>query len=438
MDNKDSFIDNSISIIDNNIKTLDDEVINSESNNYKENLDNKITNIPLVNTTNINTTEKILTDSEEEIILNTNTKKKTNNTSININKKLYILNDLKYLTNDINKTHKDFIIDEYLQLYINDNIYNLISINNLLINSSSILLSDIYIYVMESYLINNDFNISIIYKNNNKSSSENLNIRFFGSIPILDENSNQIVFYQDYQSVNRYMKSLRTNLNEDILDNYNKLEKLCELKKKTHQMTNKHYLCMNKYFQIPSMLLTSGSGIVSFLASSSYFENQNFIFTITVGIASAVNTLFQSFSNTFAFATKAEAHQNATESYDQLLTSIRFEKMNNSIKPDIFINNIEKQILDIKQRCKYTVPDVIEETYNEHKFTNYKDNILRDVLKKLISLKTELYYNSIKNTDDYSNIDFSIIENELGLDRIKDYDQCCENSNNSECFCCFK
>lgn len=385
-----------------------------------------------------NNTDKTL--KKKENILNNN--KKTNNdtnrnNTTNINKKLSILNSLKSLTNNINKTYVDFFIDENLQIHINDKIYNLININNLVINSS-ILLSEIYIHIMELYLKNNDFNISIIYKKNDILDSENLNICFFGSIPILDENSNKIVFYRDYQSVNRYIMSLNKNINQDILDNYDKLEKFCELKKKTHQMSNKHYLCMNKYFQIPSILLTSGSGIVSFLASSSYFEEQNLIFTISVGVASAVNTLFQSFSNAFEFSTKAESHQNATESYDQLLTTIRFEKMNPSIKPQIFIDNIEKQILDTKQRCKYMIPDAIEELYNENTFNSYKDNIIRDLLKKFISLKTELYYNSIKDTDDYSIINFNNIENDLGLDAIKDNETRCDQRDNTDCFCCFK
>ena len=48
-----------------------------------------------------------------------------------------------------------------------------------------------------------------------------------------------------------------------------------------------------------TILLSSSSGIISFLASSEYFKDYNLIFTITVGVASSITTLFQSFSNAF-------------------------------------------------------------------------------------------------------------------------------------------
>ena len=200
-------------------------------------------------------------------------------------------------------------------------------------------------------------------------------------------------------------------------------------------MATKHYICMNKYFLIPSVLLSSTSGILSFLASTKYFEDFNLIFTISVGVASSVTTLFQSFSNAFEFSTKAEAHQNATESYDQLLTQIRFERMTPNCKPDIFINTIEKQILDTKQRCKYTIPEFIETKYNEHKFNNYKEDTLKDLLKKFILLKSELYYNSLKDTSDYDKINFKEIEKNLGFDDIKDHDEWCKNNEVKTCCC---
>ena len=201
-------------------------------------------------------------------------------------------------------------------------------------------------------------------------------------------------------------------------------------------MAAKHYGCMNKYLLIPSILLSSASGIVSFLASSEYFTDYNLVFTISVGIASSVTTLLQSFSNAFEFSTKAEAHKNANETYDQLLTQIRFERMVPNSKPDIFINTIEKQILDTKQRCKYTVPDFIETLYNQHKFKNYKEDILKDILKKFIDLKSELFYNSLKDTSDFTDINFKNIEKTLGFDDIKDHEDWCNKDDSEKSSCC--
>lgn len=386
-----------------------------------------------INNNNDNTNDNTNDDSNV-IDINNNEIKKTMGSinSSNLNKKISVLSDLKYLTNNICKNQQDFKIDDLLQIHIDNNIYTLITINNLSIDNT-ISISDIYISIMEKFLKDNDFNIIVTYKDNN--NNENYNKCFFGSIPILDETSNQIIFYNDYNSINNYLKALNKTIDKKVLESYTKLEKLCEIKKKTHSMASKHYACYNKYFVIPSILLSSASGIISFLASTTYFDDQKTIFSITVGVAASVNTLFQSFASTFDFATKAEAHQNATETYDQLLTQIRFEKMTPNKKPEDFIDTIEQQILDTKQRCKYMIPDSIENTYNENKFNNYKEETMRDLLKKFIDLKTDLYYDSLKDTNDYSDINFKNVEKDLGFDDIKDHDiECCSSNRNKCCF----
>ena len=218
--------------------------------------------------------------------------------------------------------------------------------------------------------------------------------------------------------------------------NYEKLEKLCEKKKKTHMRVASYYICANKYLLIPILLLGSASGIGSFIASTSYFEEHNIFFTLGVGIAASMNTLLQSFSSAFEFSTKAEAHKNATESYDQLVTQIKFEKMNPDSKSEVFISTIEKQILDIKQRCKYTIPDWIEEQYNDTKFVNFKEDTERDLIKKFIILKSNLMWNDKKNTEKFMDINFEDIRNDLGFDTIKDpTETCCQEQKKK--FCCF-
>ena len=110
--------------------------------------------------------------------------------------------------------------------------------------------------------------------------------------------------------------------------------------------------------------------------------------------------------------------------------------MTPNLKPEIFINTIEKQILDTKQRCKYVIPEDIENLYNENKFHNYKEDILRDLMKKFIILKTDLYYDSVKSTENYKDINFKNIEHELGFNDIKEHDDWCKQKTHKNNICC--
>ena len=85
---------------------------------------------------------------------------------------------------------------------------------------------------------------------------------------------------------------------------------------------------MDRFFTIPSIILSSLSGIGSFLASTDTLNEYSDILTISVGVIASITTLFQSFSNAFEYSTKSEAHQNATEAFDQIITKLRFEKLN--------------------------------------------------------------------------------------------------------------
>ena len=357
---------------------------------------------------------------------------KQKNISVLKNVKSLLCNICK--NNAVFRVFNDYSIRFYNKLHEEDEY--LIQINNIKINNKTSLY-DIYIKILELYSEEYDFNISIVYcYKMYDRKNENIQSKFFGLIPIYDESNDSIVFYEDHQSISNFLKSITKVTDKKSIEIYTNLEKLCELKKKTHSMATKHYLCMNKYFLIPSVILSSSSGIASFLASSEYFKEYNLIFTISVGVASSITTLFQSFSNAFEFSTKAEAHQNAAESYDQLLTQIRFEKMSPNSNSETFINTIEKQILDTKQRCKYIVPEFIEAEYNEHKFNNYKEYVYKDLLKKFISLKSELYYNSLKDTNNFEQINFKEIEKKLAFDDIKDHDECCKSNETSPKSCC--
>ena len=220
----------------------------------------------------------------------------------------------------------------------------------------------------------------------------------------------------------------KLNNPEEIDKIYESLEKYCNLKRQTHWMCARHFACMDKYFSVPSIVLSSLSGIGSFLASIAYFEEYSTVFTVSVGVMASVTTLFQSFSNAFEYSTKAEAHQNATEAFDQIITKLKFERLNpvKEADPGEFIDSIEKQIVETKQRCKYIVPDWIEGQYSDTKFKNLKNNKTKDIYKAMINLKSEKYLELMKNKE-FNELNLENIDEELGFKKLNEK-ECCEDN----------
>tara|TARA_B100001175_G_C19470320_1_gene621377 strand:+ start:623 stop:1552 length:930 start_codon:yes stop_codon:yes gene_type:complete len=219
----------------------------------------------------------------------------------------------------------------------------------------------------------------------------------------------------------------KLNNPEEIDKIYESLEKYCNLKRQTHWMCARHYACMDKYFSVPSIVLSSLSGIGSFLASIAYFEEYSTVFTVSVGVMASVTTLFQSFSNAFEYSTRAEAHQNATEAFDQIITKLKFERLNpvKEADPGDFIDGIEKQIVETKQRCKYIVPDWIEGQYSDTKFKNLKNNKTKDIYKAMINLKSEKYLELMRNKK-FSELNLEHIDEELGFKKLNEK-ECCDD-----------
>ena len=206
---------------------------------------------------------------------------------------------------------------------------------------------------------------------------------------------------------------------------YENLEKYCNLKRQTHWMCAKYYNSLDRVFLIPSICLSSFSGIASFLSSVQSFESYQTELSIGVGVMASCTTLLQSFSNAFGFSTKTEAHQNATEAFDQIITKIRFQRINpkHDVKDTDFITELENQIVETKQRCKYVVPEWIEEEYRDNKFNSLKSTLSRNVYKQLANIKTDKYLTAAKKKE-YNKIDLEEIDVELGLKDDNDK-KCC-------------
>ena len=324
----------------------------------------------------------------------------------------------------------------------NNKMYKLKKIGNLDIRDE-VVLSDIYIEIL-NIILDKNYYLNIIIEDDIDRI-----ITGYGYVPVLRENYKEIDVYEENEVVKVY-ENLNENLNENeiiihkkkedesdeevilydrkqIEKIYEKLEKYCELKRQTHWMCSRHYNKMDRLFTVPAIILSSLSGIGSFLASTETFKERADILTITVGVMASVTTLFQSFSNAFEYSTKSEAHQNATEAFDQIITKLRFERLNPKANVNAveFIDGIENVIVETKQRCKYIVPDWIELEYSDRKFTSLKDNVTKDIYKKMINLKSEKYLEAM-NKKEFENLDLSKIDKELGFKGLNEKD-CCGN-----------
>ena len=190
----------------------------------------------------------------------------------------------------------------------NKKIYNLKQIGNLNI-TNDIVLSDIYIDILNN-ISDKNYNLNIVLEN-----KVNRIVNGYGYLPIFNEDYKEINIYEENEIVKEYenlqeneIKILKKDgeTDEEILYDrkqiekiYEKLEKYCELKRQTHWMCSRHYSSMDRFFTVPAIILSSLSGIGSFLASTDTFKPNADVLTITVGVMASVTTLFQSFSNAF-------------------------------------------------------------------------------------------------------------------------------------------
>jgi hypothetical protein len=192
----------------------------------------------------------------------------------------------------------------------------------------------------------------------------------------------EIYFGDDIKIDNK--KLSQQNMNEKLLDS---LFEYCEYKRKCHWDASKYYERMNKIFVFPSILITTSCSIMAFIASSSYFTSDtNTILALSVGSLGSVSSLIQSLSAAYGFGKKLEAHQLAVESYEELVTKIKFMKIKinkGEELPQEFLDYIEETMDGIKQRCKYIVPEWIENHY-------YEKKLKRHILKKQIQTKMEI------------------------------------------------
>lgn len=232
-----------------------------------------------------------------------------------------------------------------------------------------------------------DFNTKKIIQNNNENTLDD-NIDY--DIENNTRNNAKNLNYDDEVEIKTDISNIALGTLEDI-ENYAKD------KRNMHEMASKFYSKKHRKYYIPSQLITFGSGILSFLASSSFFNEQNIqIMTITVGCMASLATLIQSFSNQYGYSNKSESHQNAVEALDQLNTKITFyrKKHGDEIEPR-FIEELYTQIMEIKQRCKYLIPDEIEHNYIKKKYEKHTNSILYQAKEEALKVRMVSYMKKI-------------------------------------------
>lgn len=143
---------------------------------------------------------------------------------------------------------------------------------------------------------------------------------------------------------------------------YEKLEERLKKLRYVHSRSAEHYEKMNVYIFGPSITITALSGIASFLSTSDFIESEarNGL-GVTVGVLASISSMLQAVASASKYHAKIESHRGAAEQFNSLLTRLRFEME----LPDEenFTDQIEKQILEIKNKCNFYPPQFIIDEY---------------------------------------------------------------------------
>lgn len=143
------------------------------------------------------------------------------------------------------------------------------------------------------------------------------------------------------------------------------IDRLEELKW-IHSRCSEYYERRNIAITIPSIVLTSLSGIISFMSTSNGVSLRfQYISSVTVGVIAAISSLVQALSSTLQFGTKSELHRDVADRYEKIITSIKFEFVDHS--DENFIEELEKQIIEVQNMCKYFPPMFFYEQYRQFK-----------------------------------------------------------------------
>jgi hypothetical protein len=138
-----------------------------------------------------------------------------------------------------------------------------------------------------------------------------------------------------------------------------------------HVMSKEYFEFYNNLITIPSMLMVSIATILSTYVS----QSDNEYIKISLIILNALTTFLITINNFLKYGQKSENHRICADNYDNLITKIRYEKEYPDEDVKIFMQTIEKSILEIKKINIYLIPSHLRKK-NKMVKSNSKTNLL--------------------------------------------------------------
>ena len=176
---------------------------------------------------------------------------------------------------------------------------------------------------------------------------------------------------------------------------YEKLEERLKKLRYVHTRSAEHYEKMNFYIFGPSISITALSGIASFLSTSDFIDQdaRNGL-GITVGVLASISSMLQALASASKYHAKIESHRGAADQFNTLLTRLRFEmELPNE---ENFTEEIEQQIIEVKNKCNFFPPQFIIDEYQTRKHDKVLSGKKRGSRNKYRELSD---YSSNVNTD---------------------------------------
>ena len=159
-------------------------------------------------------------------------------------------------------------------------------------------------------------------------------------------------------SYSKHINDSDTSLSERskyfLIEYIDRLEEL----KWIHSKGSEYYEKADLYITLPSIFLTFISLISATGQTSTTF---NYASAISIGVSASMSSLFQTLSSTLQFNTKSAQHRDVADRYGKIITKIKFEFIDHSNED--FMNDLETQILEVQNMCKYVPPMFLYEQY---------------------------------------------------------------------------
>lgn len=292
--------------------------------------------------------------------------------------------------------------------------------------------------------------------------------------------------YKDQDLKEEYLQIYLNKCNEKYMiynKNLSDLNNKCWERKLLHTICYKYYNRRSITIGILTIIITAISSIISYLLNDNSYESSHTQFKLVLMILTTLSTLLQSILKGLEWDAKSESHNNASESYKQILTDISLfykqiesEKIkidnkieinfnsyndgtNNSFKTEFekaitnFQSLYEKKIKEFSKsfsntskRCRYVIPSSAETQKDQVKLNKFisMERLDREVdyikmrsenLKHLINL--EKYKQGSKIHYPYPTISIVNLKELLDYKKVSLWNKISHFFLHCCCFCCF-